>query len=120
MGGFVWDYSLAFVVFLSSFLKSTAATVILAIFILIIAYEIIIAVMSLVGTTEPLFILTYYENIITNIFNMPDPRYLDNTIAAGGQSFTLRTWYTPSWQGALIGLLLQCGIFLGLAFLIFK
>ena len=63
---------LSFVVFLSSFLKSTAATVILAIFILIIAYEIIIAVMSLVGTTEPLFILTYYENIITNIFNMPN------------------------------------------------
>ncbi len=113
----------SFVTFMSSLLKSTSATIIVSILFYLIIFNMIEQMMGVfAGGQEPFFMLTYYENIITGILNMPDPRYRDITFGGpgmGGGGFdtiTFRQWITPDITTAFTGLLVYSIILLALAY----
>ena len=78
------------------------------------------------GGQEPFFMITYYENIITGILNMPDPRYRDITFGGGGmggggfQTVTFRQWITPDILTAFSGLLIYSVVLLTIAYLRYR
>jgi hypothetical protein len=71
---------------------------------------------------EPLFILTYYEGIITGSLSMPDPRYIELTFPGpgGGDPITFIQWLTPTELNALTGMLIYTGICLVFSYFIYK
>ena len=87
-----------------------------------IAFRIIESVLLFTGTgIEPLFIITYYENIITASLDMPDPRFeMDEFGRRGGDNPEFKRWLTPSIPGALLGMTLFSIIFLTVAYLFYK
>ena len=112
---------LSFVIFLSSFMRSTAVTVVVAFVMMFLGFSIIQGIMSITSQAEPLFSIPYYAYLISSVFNMPETRYMDMTIAISEtQSITLRTWITPSIEAGLWGLSIYCALFLIGAFVIFK
>ena len=112
----------AFIIFMSSINKSKSATIIVSILLLLIAFHIIENVLRFTGTgIEPVFILTYYENIISASLDMPNPRFeMDSFGPPGEDNPEFKRWLTPSASGALIGMLLFSVGFLITAFLFYK
>jgi len=118
---------LAFVTFLSSFMKSTSAAIITSILILLMVFQMIPMILQFAGVeAEPWFILTYYEGIITNSMAMPDPRYTELKMPTGPGGFqsgdlaTFIMWDTPTEQVALIGMLTYSGVLLFFAYIFYK
>ena len=75
----------------------------------------------LAGGVEPWFLLSYYENIITNIVNMPDPRYREVTMGFGpGGGVTFYQWVTPNVLTAFFGILIYSVLFLTLAYVRYR
>jgi len=115
-----------FVTFMSSIMKSTSATVIVSIIFYLMIFSMIEQIMSfLAGGQEPFFILTYYENILTGILDMPDPRYREVSFGGGpgtglteGISFT--QWITPNLMTAFWGMFLYSAILLTLAYIRYR
>lgn len=113
----------AFIIFMSSINKSKSATIIVSILLLLIAFRIVQSVIMFTGNgIEPVFMITYYENIITASLDMPDPRYeideFGDPDEKGNPEFT--RWLTPSIAGALIGMILFSAVFLIAAYLFYK
>ncbi|MHA1270389.1 MAG: hypothetical protein ACTSPY_11420 [Candidatus Helarchaeota archaeon] len=111
----------SFVTFISSFMKSTSYTIITSILLLWMVFSIIESILIFTGAmeyTEPFFLVTYYENIITNCFNMPDPRYA--AFIPVGPLSGFRNWITPSVQGAFIGMSVYSAFLLIFAYLFFR
>ena len=115
---------LAFVTFMSSIMRSTTATIIVSILFLLIVFNIIIMILRFAGLTmEPLFILTYYEGIISGSLAMPNPRYADlppMPTPGGGDPVTFSVWLTPTEPAALIGMLIYASLFLFFAYIIYQ
>ena len=111
-----------FVIFMSSINKSKSAAIIVSILLLLIAFRIIESVLRFTGTgIEPLFIITYYESIITASLDMPDPRYVMDSFGPPGEDNPeFKRWLTPSISGALIGMALISVAFLIAAFIFYK
>ncbi|MFW9987838.1 MAG: ABC transporter permease [Candidatus Odinarchaeota archaeon] len=116
----------SFVTLMSSLMKSTAISIIVSILLLLMVFSLITSILSFAGVeTEPLYILTYYEGIITASLDMPDIRYQEIRMpigsgGSGGEFATFRTWITPTEIVALIGMLIFTSVFLVLAYLRFR
>jgi ABC-type transport system involved in multi-copper enzyme maturation permease subunit len=114
----------SFVIFMSSISKNKATAIIVSILLLLIAFNIINSILMFTKTgIEPLFLLTYYENIITASLDMPDPRY--ETVSFGRPDETedqpeFKRWLTPSASGALTGMIIFSVLLLVAAFLLYK
>ena len=113
---------LSFVAFFSSFMKSTSATVVTSILLILIVFNLINSILMFTGVTwEPFFILTYYSSIITESFAMPEERYVERALRSQtGSGPTYMSWITPSVTGAIIGMLIYSAILLGFAYYFFR
>jgi len=114
---------LTFVTFMSSIMRSTSATIIVSILFLLIVFNIITMILSFAGLTmEPLFLLTYYEGIISGSLSMPNPRYgeIMRPTPGGGDPVTFTQWLTPTGPAALIGMVVYASVFLILAYFIYQ
>lgn len=116
----------AFVTFLSSILKRSSTAIIIGILGLLIVFPLVQNILMFTGVTvEPLFILTYFGDIITAWFNMPPigQRYREFTFGRGPMADpnnTYMSWITPSPAGAVIGMLVYCIVLFGIAYIIFQ
>jgi ABC-type transport system involved in multi-copper enzyme maturation permease subunit len=113
---------LTFVTFMSSVMRSTSATIIVSILFLLIVFNIITMILRFAGLTiEPLFLLTYYEGIISGSISMPNPRYTEISMPAPGtgEFVTFTQWLTPTTPAALIGMLIYASVFLISAYFIY-
>lgn len=113
----------SFVIFMSSFNKSVASSIIISIIFLLMVFNMIINILVFTRITiEPLFIITYYENIITASLDMPDPRYEDVSRPSRreGQTVEFRRWLTPSKIDAILGMSLFSSLFLIVAYIFFR
>lgn len=114
---------LTFVTFMSSIMRSTSATIIVSILFLLIVFNIITMILSFAGLTmEPLFLLTYYEGIISGSLSMPNPRYAEimRPTPGGGEPVTFTQWLTPTEPAALIGMVIYATVFLILVYFIYQ
>jgi hypothetical protein len=112
-----------FVIFMSSINKSKSATIISSILLLLIAFRIVESVIMFTGGgIEPVFIITYYENIIEASLDMPDPRFEMDEFGRHGAEDNpeFKRWITPSASGALIGMLIFASVFLTAAYIFYK
>ena len=117
----------SFVTLMSSIMKSTAISIIVSILFLLIVFNMLSMILRFAGVEgEPLYILTYYEGIITASMNMPDPRYSEIRMPTGmggngdGEFATFINWTTPTEAVALIGMLIFTSIFLALTYFLYK
>jgi len=114
------------VTFVSSIMRSTSASIIVSVFLYLLIFTMIQQIMNyLAGGVEPWFLLSYYENIITNIVNMPDIRYREVTLGIGpgmgsGEGISFYQWVTPDVPTAFFGILIYSVIFLTLAFVRYR
>jgi len=117
---------LSFVVLMSALLNRIATAQVASLFFLLMVFNIVSSILIYTGSTiEPLFILTYYGNIITAWFNMPpDKRYSDSNplggMGLGGDDRVFRFWSTPSAEGAIYGVIIYSAILLVIAYLIYR
>jgi len=114
---------LTFVTFMSSIMRSTSATIIVSILFLLIVFHIITMILRFAGLTmEPLFLLTYYEGIISGSLSMPNPRYAEimRPTPGGGEPVTFTQWLTPTEPAALIGMVIYATVFLILVYFIYQ
>lgn len=114
---------LSFVVLMSAVLNRIATAYVASLIFLLMVFNIVPEILMFTGSTiEPFFILTYYGDIITAWFNMPDPRYKETTsFGPGGISNRIfRSWATPSAVGAIIGVIIYSAILLVSAYLIYR
>jgi ABC-type transport system involved in multi-copper enzyme maturation permease subunit len=116
---------LSFVVLMSSLLNRIATATVVSILFLLIVFNMIPTILTFTESTiEPLFVLTYYSNIITSWFNMPTERFQEISFGRPGQAnpdarvFT--SWSTPSWEGMVIGCLIYSTILLIGAYLVYR
>jgi len=111
-----------FVIFMSSINKSKSAAIIVSILLFLIAFNIITMVLIMTRTgIEPVFIPTYYENIIEASLDMPDPRFEKATFGPHGRSdVEFKRWLTPSKSGAFIGMSLFSVLLLIGSFFFYK
>lgn len=117
----------SFVTLMSSIMKSTAISIIVSILFLLIVFNMLSMILRFAGVEgEPLYILTYYEGIITASMNMPDPRYSEIRMPTGmggngdGEFATFINWTTPTEAVALIGMLIFTSIFLALTYFLYR
>jgi len=113
------------VVFFSSFMKNNAGTIILSILLMLIVFSLVDSILVFTGSQlEPLFILTYYSNILTEIFDMPTDRFVESTFGAGrpggGEGITIFQWITPSIGGAIAGMLIYTTLLLSISYILFR
>ncbi len=111
-----------FVIFMSSINKSKSAAIIVSILLFLIGFNIIEMVLMVTRTgIEPLFIPTYYENIIEASLDMPDPRFEEVTFGPHrADEVEFKRWLTPSTSGAFIGMSLFSVLLLIAAFFFYK
>ena len=100
-------------------MKSAKGTIVITIILLLFVLNIVDTLVMVIRIEfEPIFSLNYIRNIITFILD-PDfstmDRYMEYTIG----DFTIRTWLTPSIQGAIIAFLIYMTIFFLFASLLF-
>ena len=71
---------------------------------------------------EPLFLPTYYYDIVEASLDMPDERYVEVMRPSGeeGVFIEFKMWTTPSPTDALNGMLIFSGIFLIASYIIYK
>ena len=114
---------LIFVTFMSSIMRSTSAAIISSILFLLIVFNMITMILRFAGLTiEPLYLLTYYEGIITGSLSIPNPRYIEITMPAPGtgEFVTFTQWLTPTELAALIGMLIYICVLLVSAYFIYQ
>ncbi len=111
-----------FVIFMSSINKSKSTAIIISILLFLIAFNIINSILMFTRTgIEPLFLPTYYENIIQASLDMPDPRFENVSFGRpGGNNPEFKLWLTPSIPGAIIGMSLISFLTLTAAYLLYK
>ncbi|MHA1847432.1 MAG: hypothetical protein ACTSYS_16275 [Promethearchaeota archaeon] len=105
-------------IFYSTIMKTGTVSIILFIITYIIIFNMITSIFTLaLPDLEPLAILSYSDGLMSNILNMPDPRYIDIPVT---EDFTVRQWLTPTIQvGVLISIIYTC-VSLFMAYLIFR
>jgi ABC-type transport system involved in multi-copper enzyme maturation permease subunit len=116
----------AFVTLFSSFFKRSTGAIIVSLISLLMVFAMIEVIMTITGVEIELphfFVLSYYSNIISLTFNMPEVR---------GQEFpllnregiptgaTIFQWSTPSELGAILGLIIYSVVLLAAAYLIYR
>ena len=116
---------LSFVILVSSLSRSSSLTIILVILLVLVFFTIIERLMSFAGyTDEPLFILSYFGNIITQILTYPASRKvtanLDFRGTTGGVRRSFVSWLTPDPLGALLFMVGYSVVFLILGYLFFE
>ena len=113
------------VIAFSSIMKNNAGTIILSILLMLIVFNLVDQILVFTGSKlEPLFILTYYSNIITAIFDMPTDRFTEQVFGGGGpggaEGITIYSWSTPSIAGAAIGMVIYSVILLSISYILFR
>ncbi len=112
-----------FVTLMSSINKSASAAMIISILFLLIVFRLIETILMVTGIEiEPLFLPTYYYNIIEASLDMPEDRFVEVLMPSSeeGQFVEFKQWITPSTTDALNGMLIFSSIFLLAAYLIYK
>ncbi|MHA2001587.1 MAG: ABC transporter permease [Promethearchaeota archaeon] len=118
MGALLYGFMLlSYVVFFSSFMKTSAISIVISLVIWIIALPIIMQILSLLIQIEPLFLPNYYGTFIGGALNMPEERFL---LIEVPDIITVKTWLTPTTFGAIIGMLGFSAAFLGFAYWIYR
>lgn len=118
---------LSLVVFVSSILNRVATTSVMTLFLVLIVFNIVesILVFSEVKT-EPLFLPTYYANLISASLDMPAERFRDISAAMMGirgpglDDRVFRQWITPSETGGFWGIVIYSALLLVSAYLIYR
>ena len=116
----------ALVVLFSSFMNKTSTVIVLSILMVLIVFNMGTTILNVTGSeVEPLFILTYYSNIITEvIIGIPTERYAERSLMGPGSSVaddpTGFSWITPNEAGAALGLLVYSVILIIAAYLMFR
>jgi ABC-type transport system involved in multi-copper enzyme maturation permease subunit len=115
----------ALVVFFSSFLNKTSTVIVLSILMVLIVFNMSTTILNVTGSDiEPLFILTYYSNIVSEVITgIPSERYTEGRLMpgpGGEEGPTGFTWSTPNELGAAIGLLVYSIILIAAAYLLFR
>ncbi|WP_371804194.1 ABC transporter permease [Candidatus Lokiarchaeum ossiferum] len=115
----------SFMILFSSFMKRAASAMIVGMLIVLMVFQLLTMILMFTGVTiEPLFILTYYANIITSWFNMPSERFTEIGFGMGPPGMndgpTFMSWATPSATGAIIGMIIYSGVCIAIAYLIYK
>lgn len=119
----------SFMILFSSFMKRTASAMIVGMIIVLMVFQLTSMILMFTGVTiEPLFVLTYYANIITSWFNMPAERFTE--VGFGGppgmgsgmgySGPTFMSWATPSAIGAILGMAIYSFICITFAYIIYK
>lgn len=118
---------IAFFTLASSLFKRSATAMITGLLAMLILFNLLSMIFMFTGiTAEPFYFLTYYANIITACFNMPETRYgefgFGGPGGAGGPATdaTYYQWITPSPIGAILGILIYSIVCFGLAYLIYR
>ncbi len=115
---------LSFVVLMSAALNRIATAQVASLLFLLMVFNILTSILMYTESTiEPLFILTYFSNIITAWFDMPVDRFSDMSPMGPGGAFSdrvFRNWITPSAEGMIIGVIIYSAILLVSAFLIYR
>ena len=113
---------LSMVTFFSSFLKKSSTTIVISLLMVLIVFNMGNVILTVTGIkVEPLFLLTYYSNIITASLDMPTDRYGEVPLGPPGPDTpTGFQWLTPSATGAAVGMLLYSAILLVAAYLLFR
>jgi len=113
---------LSCVVLMSALLNRIATAQVASLLVLLMVSQIVTEILMFTGSTiEPLFLPTYYSNIISAWFNMPDPRFGERPAFGfeGVSDRVFRSWATPSAEGAIIGVIIYSAILLVSAYLIY-
>ena len=110
------------VIFMSSINKSKSAAIIISVLLFLIAFGIIESILMFTRTgIEPLFLPTYYENIIEASLDMPDPRFETVSFGRpGSNNPEFKLWLTPSIPAAIIGMSFFSFLQLTAAYLLYK
>ena len=115
---------LSFVTLFSAIMKRSSSATIYSILIVLIVFQLLTMILMVTGVTiEPFFMLTYYANIITNWFHMPEERYMELPFHRGPEGVsenTFYSWITPSATGAVIGMLVWSVVCLLIAYIVFR
>ncbi len=114
---------LSLVIFFSSFMKKTSTAIVVSLVMVLLVFNLGSTILTITGVEiEPLFILTYYSNIITHSFAMPTERFVEGFL--GGphaiDAPSIMQWLTPSVGGAIIGMLIYSAILLVAAYFLFR
>ena len=104
--------------FLSSFMPSGGSVLVIIFALLLIVFYLIDSFVSPTGM-EPLYSLTYLDNIISEIIE-PDFSTIKRYYEYPPNDLTSRIWLFPSAEGALIVLTLYAIVFFLLGYLLFK
>jgi len=113
----------ALVVFFSSFMNKTSTVIVLSILMILIVFNMSTLILNVTGTeVEPLFILTYYSNIVSEVITgIPADRFVDAPLRGQGPSgVTGYSWSTPNELGAAVGLFVYSLTLIVSAYLLFR
>ncbi|MBY8999631.1 MAG: ABC transporter permease subunit [Candidatus Heimdallarchaeota archaeon] len=115
---------LSLVIFFSSFMKKTSTVIVVSLVMVLLVFNLGSTILTITGVEiEPLFILTYYSNIITQSFAMPTDRFVEGFLGGphpGVDAPTIMQWITPSIGGAIIGMVIYSAILLVAAYFLFR
>lgn len=112
---------LSFVTFFSSFMKTSTSAIVVSLLLLLIVFNMISQILQMTGNrVEPLFILTYFGNIISYSLNMPVDRFLERTFHTPMGDMTTYSWLTPSYEVAFIGMIVFSILLLSIAYIIYR
>ncbi len=119
---------LSLVVFFSSFMKKTSTVIVFSILMVLIVFQLTTTILHITGSEiEPLFILTYYSNIISeSLTGIPVDRFVETALSGPGMGPgsvdgpTGMAWITPSISGAAIGLAIYSISLLTAAYVMFR
>lgn len=115
---------LCFTTFFSSIMNRSSTAMVMTFMFIMMVFGILTSIMMFSGVTiEPLFMLDYYANIITNCFDMPLERFKNRSygMGPGGISdISFKAWSTPSAFGALVGMAIYSTILLATATYVYK
>ncbi|MBD3256500.1 MAG: hypothetical protein GF383_15500 [Candidatus Lokiarchaeota archaeon] len=112
-----------FVIMMSSLNKSASSAMIISIFFLLIVFQLIETILMVTSVEiEPLFLPNYYFNIIEASLDWPDERFTEILMpsAREGDFVEFKQWVTPKPSDALFGMLIFAGVFLFIAYMIYK
>jgi len=114
----------SFVTFFSSFLRTVNLTIILTFILLLIGFNIIDQIVTLIFKEdfEPLYSLPFLGNLIATILEdpFPNPRYSEFSFGPHPDAPTMVQWITPSIGVGITMMLLFIVLFFTLAALLFK
>ena len=116
---------LSFTIFFSSFSRSSALVIIIVVLLILIAFNIIGRLIEFAGYNgEPLFVLSYFASIITEILTYPATRSsilnLDIRRRSGASGIKFTHWLTPEPITALGFMVGYTVVFLVLSYFLFE